>query len=170
LTPRLLLINTSSRLVLRFINNDMAISEKLEADIITAMKAGDAFDVTTLRMLKAAILNKEIASRPKKLTEDDVVAVTQTEVKKRKEAAVEFTKGNRPELAEKETKEAELLTKYLPAQLSDDELKAIVKKAIQDTGAASMKDMGKVMAAVMPQIKGRADGQRVSGAVKEILV
>ncbi|HLD86257.1 MAG TPA: GatB/YqeY domain-containing protein, partial [Patescibacteria group bacterium] len=72
----------------------MAISEKLEADIITAMKAGDAFDVTTMRMLKAAILNKEIASRPKKLTEDDVVAVTQTEVKKRKEAAVEFTKGN----------------------------------------------------------------------------
>ena len=60
------------------------------------------------------------------------------------------------------------MTKYLPAQLSDDELKAIVKKAIQDTGAASMKDMGKVMAAVMPQIKGRADGQRVSGAVKEI--
>ena len=146
------------------------IYEKLETDIITAMKAGDAFGVTTLRMLKAAILNKEIASRPKKLTEDDVVAVTQTEVKKRKEAAVEFTKGNRPELAEKETKEAQLLTKYLPAQLSDDELKAIVKKAIQDTGAASMKDMGKVMAAVMPQIKGRADGQRVSGVVKEILV
>ena len=144
------------------------IYEKLETDIITAMKAGDAFGVTTLRMLKAAILNKEIASRPKKLTEDDVVAVTQTEVKKRKESAVEFAKGNRPELAEKETKEAELLTKYLPTQLSDDELKAIVAKAVKDTGATSIKDMGKVMAAVMPQVKGRADGQRVSGAVKEI--
>src|SRR3989344_4752749 len=145
------------------------ILKKLEADIITAMKAGDAFRVTTLRMLKAAILNKEIASRPKKLTEDDVVAVTQTEVKKRKESAVEFTKGNRPELAAKETKEAELLTKYLPAQLSDDELKTIVAKAVKDTGAASMKDMGKVMAAVMPQVKGRADGPRGSGAGEEVL-
>ena len=144
------------------------IYEKLETDIITAMKAGDAFGVTTLRMLKAAILNKEIASRPKKLTEDDVVAVTQTEVKKRKEAAGEFAKGHRPELAEKETKEAELLTKYLPAQFSDDELKTIVAKVVKDTGATSIKDMGKIMAAVMPQIKGRADGQRVSGAVKEI--
>ena|SRR3989338_1192363 len=144
------------------------IYEKLETDIITAMKAGDAFGVTTLRMLKAAILNKEIASRPKKLTEDDVVAVTQTEVKKRKEAAGEFAKGHRPELAEKETKEAELLTKYLPAQFSDDELKTIVAKVVKDTGATSIKDMGKVMAAVMPQVKGRADGQRVSGAVKEI--
>lgn len=147
----------------------MPILETLQSDIKTAMKAGDGLALTTLRMLKAAISYKEIAKRPDKLTEEDILVVAQSEVKKRKEAAGEFTKGNRPELAEKELQEATILQKYLPAQLSDEALNAIVQKAITDTGATSLKEMGKIMAAVMPLVKGQADGQRVSTAVKGIL-
>lgn len=147
----------------------MTIQEKVLKDIKDAMRGGNAHLVTTLRMLQAAIYNKEIAKRPSKLTENDVMQVLMMEVKKRREAAEAFKKGGRAELTEKEQMEAAILQKYLPEQLPDEALKKIVTEAIKATDAKSIKELGKVMAAVMPKVKGRADGQRVSAAVKEVL-
>ena len=103
------------------------------------------------------------------LSDDEIIETISSEIKKRKEAAFEYEKGNRSELADKEKKEAEILKKYLPEQLSEEEIRKLVQDAIQKTGAKEQKDMGKVMGVLMPQVKGKADGGLVSKIVKELL-
>ncbi|MGH2905610.1 MAG: GatB/YqeY domain-containing protein [Solirubrobacterales bacterium] len=141
----------------------MAIVEQLQDDVKSAMKAGEKDKVQALRLIVAEL------QRAAKDGNEDEVAILQTARKKRLESAKAFRDGGRDESADQEESEAALIEGYLPAQISDDDLKAIVAGAIESTGAASPADIGKVMGAVMPQVKGQADGNRVSAAVKELL-
>ncbi|MCB0877183.1 MAG: GatB/YqeY domain-containing protein [Solirubrobacterales bacterium] len=139
------------------------ILERVQDDTRIAMKAGERDRVGTLRMLASSLQQDE------KEGEGDAVAVLQRERKKRIEAAEAFESGGRAEQAAAERAEAELIESYLPEQISDAELEEIVVAAIGSAGAESAKDMGKVIGAVMPQVKGRADGKRVSTMVRERL-
>jgi uncharacterized protein YqeY len=139
------------------------ILEQIQDDTRTAMKAGDRERVGTLRMITNSLQQDE------KEGEGDAVAVLQRERKKRVEAAEAFESGGRPEQAEAERAEAAVIESYLPEQISDEELGAIVDEAVSATGADSMKEMGKVIGMVMPKVKGRADGKRVSTMVRERL-
>jgi hypothetical protein len=160
------------------------LKDKLKEDMKNALKAGDSARRTLIGMVLTSIRNKEIEKRTKlsktitdtaqldaesQLNDTETMDVITSEVKRRRDSIVEFEKGGRSELAEGERKEAEILMTYLPEQMSDDELRALVQKAIASTGALTAKDMGKVMGLVTPQVKGKADGQRVSTMVKELL-
>lgn len=162
----------------------MALLDQLKEDQKTALKAGDSSKRTLIGMVMTAIRNKEIEKRTKlsktesdpakldadsKLTEPEIIDVIASEVKRRRDSVAEYEKGGRPELAEGEQKEIDMLMPYLPAQMSDDEIRAIVKEAIAKTGASSPADLGKVMGTVSPQTKGKADGGKVSQMVKEEL-
>jgi uncharacterized protein len=142
------------------------LKEKLQQDIKDALKSGDSKKRMVLGMVLSAIKNKEIEKRSE-LGDDDTISVIASEIKKRKDSVEQFEKGGRPELAEGERKESEILMAYMPEQMSDEEVKDEVKKAISSTGASGPKDMGKVIGAVMAKIKGKADGQIVSNLVKE---
>jgi len=139
------------------------ILERVQADTRTAMKAGERDRVGTLRMLASSLLQDE------KEGEGDAVAVLQRERKKRIEAADAFESGGRSEQAAAERDEATLIESYLPEQISDEELERIVVAAVESTRATDVKEMGKVIGVVMPQVKGRADGKRVSTMVRERL-
>lgn len=141
---------------------------KIEKDLIEAMKAKNEIKLNTLRMLKSAIKNKEI-DKKQPLNEAEILDMVQKQVKQRKDSIAEFQKANRQDLVQKETAEIGILEQYLPKQLSESELKAIVQKAIQSTGAKSKADMGKIMKEVMPQIAGRADGKQVNQVVAALL-
>jgi len=140
-----------------------SILERVQADTRDAMKAGERERVMTLRMIASSLQQDD------KLGDGDAVAVLQRERKKRVEAAEAFTDAGRDEQAEAERSEAELIDGYLPEQVGDDELEAIVAEAIERSEAGSPKDMGKVIGMVMPQVKGRADGKRVSTVVRQRL-
>ena len=144
------------------------LKEKLQQDIKDALKSGDSKKRMVLGMVLSAIKNKEIEKRSE-LGDDDTIAVIASEIKKRKDSVEQFEKGGRPELAEGERQEGEMLMAYMPEQMSDEEVKDEVKKAISSTGALGPKDMGKVIGAVMAKIKGKADGTLVSKLVKELL-
>ena len=146
----------------------MSLKDKIQEDIKVSLKAGDQVRSLTLRMLLSAMVNKE--KEGKKVTEEQFLDVVSSEAKKRREAREAFLKGERPELAEKEEAELEVLLLYLPEQLTEEEIRALVKEAVQKTGAKSVKDMGKVMGELAPQTKGKADGALVSKIVKESLV
>ena len=149
-----------------------ALKDRLRADLPAAIKARDEVRSSTLRMLLTAITNAEVAGKQQvELTDDDIVGVLSTEAKKRREAAVAFEEGGRPEMAEKERSELAVLVDYLPQQLSDDEVAEIVRAAVERTGAADegMRAMGKVMGVVQPQVKGRADGGKVAAEVRRQL-
>jgi len=136
------------------------------------MKARDSLRSSTLRMLLTAITNAEVSGkRARELDDQQVVDVLSTEVKKRREAATAYDDAGRRELADKERAEAEVITDYLPEQLSEEEVSAIVTAAVESTGSAGegMKAMGKVMGVVQPQVKGRADGAAVAAEVKRQL-
>jgi len=139
------------------------ILERVQADTRTAMKAGERDRVGTLRMLASSLQQDE------KEGKGDAVAVLQRERKKRIEAADAFESGGRSEQAAAERDEATLIESYLPEQISDEELERIVDAAVESTGATDVKEMGKVIGVVMPQVKGRADGKRVSTMVRERL-
>lgn len=154
----------------------MSLKEKIREDLNEALKAKEELKTSVLRLLSSAILNKEKDKRYKSgkaedvsLTDEEIIEVVSSEAKKRKEAMELYEKGARPELAEKEKKEIEILENYLPEQLSVEELKGLVKEAVAKTGAKEPKDMGKVMAELAPKIKGKADGSMVSKIVKELL-
>lgn len=151
----------------------MDIQEKISNDFKEAMKAGNSAKVDTLRMVFAAFKNKEIEKRGKGqegvLSDDEVVDVLMKEAKKRKEALDIYTQNNRPELAEKEKKELEIISQYLPEQLSEDEIGKIVEAAISKTEASTVKDMGKVMGEVMKEAKGKADSKLISDIIKKKL-
>lgn len=145
----------------------MSLKDKVQEDLKTSLKARDEVRSLTLRMLLAAIMNKE--KEGKEVTEEQFLDVVAFEAKKRREAKEAFIKGERPELAKKEEAELEVLLPYLPAQLTEEEIKDLVQKAIEKTGATDQKDMGKVMGELAPQVKGKADGGLVAKIVQELL-
>jgi uncharacterized protein YqeY len=147
----------------------VALAEQITKDLMAAMKAKDALRTAVLRMAKSAIMNKEIE---KKGTLDDAetVRLLQTLVKQREEAAEQFARGGRQELVDKENAEIEVLRGYLPREASDAEIAAAVEKAVAETGASSMKDMGRVMKAALAALAGASvDGRKVNEAVKKRL-
>ncbi|WP_372924829.1 GatB/YqeY domain-containing protein [Marinilactibacillus piezotolerans] len=142
--------------------------EELNQDMKTAMKAKDRENLTTIRMLKSALQLEQI-NKGEELTEDEELTVLSREKKQRVESLNEFKAAGREDLVEKLEKELSIVDRYLPEQLSEDEVTQIVHDAIEQTGADSMKDMGKVMGAVLPKVKGKADGSLVSSIVKKEL-
>ncbi len=147
----------------------MTLEEKIQQDLKEAMKSGDRFKVETLRGLIAQIKDEKIKLRPKEIEEKDVLAVLNRAVKRRKEAIEMYKQGDRKDLVEKEQKELEIIQAYLPEQLSREEILKHIEAAINETAAASIKDMGKVMGAVMKKVQGRADGKEVQQLVRERL-
>ena len=146
----------------------MSITERIQADTTAAAKAKDRKRLAALRLLLDA-LNKEAKEARRELDEQREVAVLKRERKRRAEAAEAYRKGGRGEPAAAEEAEAEMIAQYLPAEISDDELEGLVADALSETGAASQKEMGKVMSAVMAKAGGRADGKRVSELVRSKL-
>ncbi|MFG1998386.1 GatB/YqeY domain-containing protein [Spirillospora sp. NPDC048911] len=148
-----------------------ALKEKLESDLTVAMKARDELRTRTLRMALTAVKNEEVAGKqPRELSDDDVVKVLNREAKKRREAATAFADAGRDEQAQAERDENAVLEDYLPAQLSDEELKALVTDAIAETGAEGPRAMGQVMKVVNPKVASRAEGGRVAAEVKRQLL
>lgn len=143
--------------------NGVTVTEQVRADMTSAMKARERERVDALRLVLSEL------QKAAKDGNDDELAVLRRERKRRLEAASQFRDGGRPELAEQEEAEAELIAGYMPAELSDDDLDAIVAAAIAETGATSPKDMGQVMKVVMAKSEGRADGKRASTRVREAL-
>lgn len=141
----------------------MSVLERVQADVRIAMKAGDRERAAALRMVVDSL------QQDAKLGKGDEVAVLQRERKKRLEAAEAYREGGRAEQADVEANEARLIEGYLPEQLSDEELAELVDAAVGETGASEQKQMGQVMSALMPKLGGRADGKRVSSAVRERL-
>jgi uncharacterized protein YqeY len=146
----------------------VTLKERITEDMKAAMRASDKERLSTIRMVQAAIKQREVDER---ITLDDaqVIAVLEKMVKQRKESIAQFEQGGRTDLADKEKSEIALLQTYLPSQLSDAEVEAIVREAITATGAASVKDMGKVMAVVKAKAAGRADMGAVSARIKAAL-
>ncbi len=141
----------------------MAVLDRLQSDANAALKAGDRERAGALRVVLSEL------QKAAKEGDGDEVAVLQRERKRRLESAQAFREGGRDELAGQAERDAVLIEDYLPEQISDEELRALVADAVAEAGAESPKDMGKVMAIVMPKVEGRADGKRVSGAAKELL-
>jgi len=145
----------------------MSLQTTLDTDYKTALKAHDEQAVSVYRMLKSAVKNAEIDARHE-LSDEETISVLQKEVKRRREAATIFKDGGRPELAAKEEADIPLIEKYLPAQMTDEDLATIVKEIIA-AQSATAQDFGKVMGAVMAKVKGQADGSRVTPLVKKLL-
>lgn len=146
----------------------MSLKEQLLQDMKNAMKERDEIRKNTVQMARAAILQIE---KDNKVTLDDdgVIDVIAKEVKKRRDALPDYERSGRQDLIDRLKSEIEVLLKYLPEQLTEEELEAIVRQTVQEVGASSHKDMGKVMQAVKPKVKGRADGKMISTIVKKIL-
>jgi uncharacterized protein YqeY len=147
----------------------MSLSEQIQKDMIGAMKSKEEEKLSTLRMMKAAVKNKEIDKRAP-LDDKEVLAVLSTMIKQRKDSVEQFTKGNRPELAAKEAREITLIEGYMPKSAGEEEITAAVKATIAEMGSPTMKDMGTVMKAVMAKFADvRVDGKIVSETVKREL-
>lgn len=146
----------------------MSLGEKLTGDLKDALKSGDKDRVSILRMVKSSIKNLEIEKRVP-LNDDEISAILRTFVKRAKEAIDQFSSAGRTELAEKETRELSIIQDYLPKELDEEEVRAIIKNAIDESGAEGVRDMGKVMKAVMVKSKGQVDGKRANQLVKEML-
>ncbi len=146
----------------------MSLSDRLNDDMKLAMKSQDKFKLSVIRMVRAAIKNLEIDQR-KTLDEQEVLDVLNREIKQRKDSLQEFEKAGRDDLAENLKAELAILMEYMPQQFTDEEVKAIVQQTIQEVGASSKADMGKVMGALMPKVKGRADGKIVNQFVQQLL-
>jgi uncharacterized protein YqeY len=158
----------------------MSLREKIQIDFKEAFKGKEGIRLSVLKILQAEIHNAEIAKRTKlgkesPLNDEEILQVISREIKKRKDAVEMYGKGGRKELAEKEKKEAEILSAYLPEQMPEEEIRVLVQKAVKQSGlpaqagATGQKEIGKVMAVLMPQVKGRADGSLVNKIVKELL-
>ena len=146
----------------------MDIGEKINEQMVVAAKAKDKIRLSAVRMLKTALHNKEIdLMRP--LNETEVMQTLSGLVKQRKDSIEQFAKGNRQDLVEKEEAELKILQEFMPAQMSDEDVETLIRKAIAEAGAVSIKDMGKVMKVLMPQITGKADGKAAGDKVKALL-
>ena len=146
----------------------MSLEERLVEEMKQAMKSNDKLRLSTIRMIRSALKNKEIELR-KKLEDEDVVKVIQVMVRKGEESVEQFQTGGRGDLVEKEKKEIEILKSFLPQPLTQEEILKIIDQSIQETQASSLKDIGKVMKSVMPKIGGKADGKLVNQLVRERL-
>lgn len=146
----------------------MTLREKISEDMKTAMKARETDRLAAIRLLQAALKQKEVDERVA-LTDDMVLAIIEKMLKQRKDSIDQYTAGNRPDLVAKEEFEVGVLSAYMPAQLSDADIETILAGVIAETGATSAKDMGKVMNALRPKVAGRADMGRLSGLVKSRL-
>jgi uncharacterized protein YqeY len=147
----------------------MSLHDRLQEDLKQAMKSRDQLRIDVIRMIKAAVLNKEVELK-KDLDDAEMSRVMTTMIKQRRESVEQFEKGNRAELAAKERKEITIIEAYLPQALSSDELVAVVQDVIRETGAKSPKDMGAVMKAVMARLAGQAvDGKQISDLVRSKL-
>ncbi len=146
----------------------MSLKEQLANDMKEAMKAKEKERLAVIRMVRGAIKQQEIDNKVE-LDDEAVIAVISKEVKMRKDSIADFEKGGRSDLVAQNEAEIAFLMPYLPQQLSEAEVRALVKEAVEQTGASSPKDMGKVMGALMPKVKGRADGKMVNTLVKEAL-
>lgn len=151
----------------------MDLHQKISDDLKDALKSGNQTKISTLRMVLSSLHNKEIEKKGKgqglKLSEEETIGVLMSEAKKRKESIEAYLKSNRNDLADKERKELEIITVYLPKQLSEEEIKKIVQETIQKIGAQSEKDFGKAMGLLMKELKGKADATLVSKILKEAL-
>ncbi|MCB0419404.1 MAG: GatB/YqeY domain-containing protein [Bdellovibrionales bacterium] len=147
----------------------MSLKEQIQADVKSAMKERDSERLTALRSLQSSIKNKEIESRPNEITDNDILDVIKKTAKKHKDSIDQFKAAGREDLVEKESFELSLIEKYLPAQMGEAEVKAIVVKAIETVGATSMKEMGAVMKEVMAQTQGAADNKLISQIVRDSL-
>lgn len=146
----------------------MSLKARITEDMKAAMRAGEKDRLSCIRMLQAGIKQREVDERVE-LGDADVLSVIEKMIKQRKESVAQFTAGKRPDLVAKESAEIELLSGYLPAQLGDAELATLIREAVASTGASSMKDMGKVMAALKPKVQGRADMGALSARIKSAL-
>src|SRR3989344_2318791 len=151
----------------------MGLKTAIAEDTTRSLRAKDERRLVTLRMLSSAINNREIDKRGKgevgEITEEDILGVLRSEAKKRRDAIIEFEKGGRPDLVEKEKQELSIFEVYLPAQLDDAAIEAVVESVVAEFGSVGAKDFGRVMREVMKRFGGRASGDRVSRAVKAIL-
>ncbi len=145
-----------------------SIAERLLDDLKKALKAGDKDTLSAIRMIKAAIKNKEIEKRSP-LTNEEICKVLLSQVRQRKDSIEQFSKGGRQDLVEKEERELSIVQSYLPPQLSEEEVRELIHEAVKETDARSLKDMGKVMKCVMKKAEGQIDGKLVSALVKEAL-
>jgi uncharacterized protein YqeY len=147
------------------------LKDQLRSDLMIAMKAKDSFTTGVLRMAIAAIANEEVAGdEARELSSDEELAIVTREARKRRESAEAYAEGNRPELAEKETREAELLSTYLPAPLTEEELDVIVAEEVSAIEDATIKQMGLIVKAVNARVQGRAEGSLVASKVKASLL
>ena len=147
----------------------MSLAEKIQKDLVDAMRAKDELRLSVLRGIKAAIKHREV-EKIRALDETESIQILQTLVKQRKESIEHFTKGNRPELAEKETKELAIIESYLPAGASEAEMNAAITKAISETGANSIKQMGTIVKAAKAALEGKSiDGKTLSDLVRDRL-
>jgi uncharacterized protein YqeY len=152
----------------------MSLKARITSDIKQALKAGDRTKVSVLRMVKARILEKEVELRSSKgrdysLSDEETTGVIATYAKQRKQSIEAYRQAEREDLANQEQKELKILQDYLPKQISEGEIEALVEDAIQETGASSLSDMGKVMRILMPRLKGAADGKLVNAMVRQKL-
>lgn len=147
----------------------MSLKERIIADLTAAMKARDELTLSTLRMVKADIMKYEVSGADKTVTDEVVTDLLKKAIKQRAEAAEGFTKGGNAAAAQKERDEAAIIQKYMPEQLGEDQIRAIVQEVIGQIKPAGPQDFGKVMGAAMARLKGKADGNMVNKAVKELL-
>lgn len=146
----------------------MHLKERLIEDMKDSMKKGEQVKLSAIRMVRAGIKNKEIEIG-RELKDEDVVGVISSAIKQRKDSYAQFLNANRMDLAEKEKKEIEVLSIYLPEQMGEDEIKKRIKEIISETGATTSKDIGRVMKILMPEMKGKADGNLVNKIAREML-
>ncbi|MFC1631318.1 GatB/YqeY domain-containing protein [Candidatus Omnitrophota bacterium] len=147
----------------------MELKQKIEDDFKQALKSKNQLTVSTLRMLKAALHNKEIEQKGKDLSTEQIYKIISKQVKQRQESIEQFKKGKRDELAEQETKELKILEQYLPQLLSEDEVTAVVKKIITENAGVGPAELGKVMKLAMAEFKGQADGKLVNQIALKLL-
>lgn len=146
----------------------MTLHDRFSGDLKESLKGGNSIKSSVIRLLKSAVKYREIEKKAP-LSDDEVIEVIMSGIKQRRDSIEQFSKGGRSDLVEKETTEIGILQAYLPQPLTDEELVDEVKAAMKEVGATSAKDMGKVMKAVMPRLKGRAEGTKVSSIVKELM-
>jgi len=148
----------------------MSLLERIDQDLIKALKSRDQHAADTLRGLKSDIRYYQIDKRIEKVEDNDIIVVLSSAAKRRRDSIEQFGQGGRADLVARETRELEIIKGYLPEQLSEEEILSLVKETIDETGAASPADVGKVMKALMPKVKGRADGKLVKDIVGRTLV
>lgn len=146
----------------------MSLHQRLDDDLKRAIKSSDKLKTSVLRMVKAAIKNRQV-EKQRELSEEEIISVILTLSKQRRESIELFSKGGREDLADKEKQEISILQSYLPGQLTQEELDRLIIESIQESSAEGVKDIGKVMRVLMPKVKGTADGKIVNQRVKELL-